>query len=88
MMNSAKSYLGAILFAAILTAPAALIIGCGAQQSAPQVAQAPENHRWDDHENQAWHRFLTENHRQDHEFAKSESNEQKEYWNWRHSHPD
>jgi hypothetical protein len=87
-MNSAKCYLGSILLAVILTAPAALIVGCGSQQSSPQVSQTQDNHRWDDHENQAWHRFLTENHRQDHEFAKSDNNEQKEYWNWRHSHPD
>jgi len=88
-MTSAKCYIGSILCAAILTAPAVLIVGCGSQQSAaPQVSQTQENHRWDDHENQAWHRFLTENHRQDHEFAKSESREQQEYWNWRRSHPD
>jgi hypothetical protein len=87
-VNSAKYYLGSIPLAVILTAPAALIVGCGSQQSSPQVSQTPDNHRWDDHENQAWHRFLTENHRPDHEFAKSDNHEQKEYWNWRHSHPD
>jgi len=45
-------------------------------------------HKWDDHENGAWHRFLDENHRKDHEFVKANRHEQSEYWNWRHSHPD
>ena len=45
-------------------------------------------HKWDDRENQAWARFLAENHRKDHEFAKANRKEQAEYWNWRHEHPD
>ena len=45
-------------------------------------------HQWDDHEKDAWGRFLAEKHRKDHEFAKASKKEQEEYWNWRHSHPD
>ena len=45
-------------------------------------------HQWDDHEKDAWARFLAEKHRKDHEFAKASKKEQDEYWNWRHSHPD
>jgi hypothetical protein len=45
-------------------------------------------HNWDDNENRAWGQFLTENHRQSHEYAKSNKKEQSEYWNYRHSHPD
>jgi hypothetical protein len=45
-------------------------------------------HQWDDHEKNAWGRFLAEKHRKEHEFAKASRKEQDEYWNWRHSHPD
>jgi len=45
-------------------------------------------HQWDDHERAAWGRFLAENHRKDHEFAKANRREQNEYWAWRHGHPD
>jgi len=45
-------------------------------------------HKWDDHEQSAWGRFLAEKHRKDHEFAKANHKEQQEYWSWRHDHPD
>jgi hypothetical protein len=45
-------------------------------------------HHWDDHENAAWHRYLTEKHVQEHEWAKANRKEQADYWNWRHNHPD
>ena len=45
-------------------------------------------HNWDDHENQAWNRYLSENHKREHDFKKANKKEQSQYWNWRHSHPD
>jgi hypothetical protein len=85
----------ASLFLAATLAISAAVVACSTAP-APAPAQAPttnvtvnENeHHWDDHENQAWHRFLAENHRPEHEYVKSEKTEQSEYWNWRHSHPD
>src|SRR5262249_1683974 len=45
-------------------------------------------HHWDDHERDAWRRFLKEKHRKEHEFEKANAREQREYWAWRHNHPD
>ncbi len=45
-------------------------------------------HNWDANENQAWNRYLSENHRKPHDFSKASKKEQTEYWNWRHTHPD
>jgi len=45
-------------------------------------------HNWDDHENRAWNQYLSENHRESHEYSRSKKREQSQYWNWRHSHPD
>jgi hypothetical protein len=47
-----------------------------------------EYHNWDDNENQAWGRFLTENKSKPHEYSKASSKEQSQYWNWRHANPD
>jgi hypothetical protein len=45
-------------------------------------------HNWDDNENRAWGQYLTENHRNSHEFAKANKKEQSQYWKWCHNHPD
>jgi hypothetical protein len=62
---------------------------------APQAVQVrvydrdhKDYHNWDDNENRHWGIFLTENHRNPHEFRKAHRSEQRQYWNWRHSHPD
>jgi hypothetical protein len=46
-------------------------------------------HRWDDHERIYYEQWSRENHRDEHrDFRQLDKNEQKEYWTWRHSHPD
>jgi len=85
-MTNTKRHAVGILFAAALLSPAVLIVGCSSQQT--NTVSDRDRHPWDDHENQAWHRFLAENHRQEHEFTRADDNEQKEYWSWRHTHPD
>jgi hypothetical protein len=86
-MHRPNRFRATLSFTAALAISAATI-ACSSQPPVVVDEAHNDSHRWDDHENQSWHRFLTENHRQDHEFAKSERNEQSEYWNWRHNHPD
>jgi hypothetical protein len=45
-------------------------------------------HNWDDHENQTWGVYLTNNHRTYVEYGKARRSDQNAYWNWRHAHPD
>ena len=45
-------------------------------------------HEWNEHEDQAYRRYLQERHEKYHDFAKAKRREQEEYWNWRHAHPD
>ena len=85
-MYRPNRHLTSLALAATLTISAAALTACSQQPTTVQVTE-PEHH-WDDHESQAWHRFLTEKSRQDHEYAKADKNEQSEYWSWRHSHPD
>ena len=84
--------LSSLLLAAALGAPVAVMAAPAQKDVGVQVrvydTHHKDYHNWDDHENAAWGRFLAENHRKDHEYAKAKEKEQREYWNWRHSHPD
>jgi hypothetical protein len=45
-------------------------------------------HQWNDGENTAWHQYLKEHHKKDHEWAKANKREQAAYWKWRDQHKD
>ena len=49
---------------------------------------ARDYHEWNQNENQVYHQYVTENHKRDREFAKTTHQERKDYFQWRHSHPD
>ena len=85
-MHKTKKHLASILLTAALTAPLGLAM---VATPAPATAAAQDDHhKWDDHEQAAWGRFLAEKHRKDHEYEHATKKEQKEYWAWRHDHPD
>jgi hypothetical protein len=92
MIHRAHLHIASFILTAALAAPVSLVAAAVPQDASVQVRVYDKDHKdyhnWDDHENQQWHVFLTENHRKDHEFAKSNKKEQSEYWNWRHDHPD
>jgi hypothetical protein len=45
-------------------------------------------HEWNQHEDQVYHQYLTDNHKKDRDFAKTTGGEKKDYFKWRHDHPD
>lgn len=45
-------------------------------------------HDWNDKEERAWRRYLESRRRAYIDYARAKSREQREYWNWRHEHPD
>jgi len=87
-MKRPNSYGIAALLAATLAAPAVIVAAPAAQDDRVYDRDHKDYHHWDDHENQAWHSYLAEQHRKEYEFAKANKKEQEAYWNWRHSHPD
>jgi hypothetical protein len=87
-MQPAHRYLASLFLTAALGAPAVVLAAPAAQEDRIYDRDHKDYHHWDDHESQAWGRFLGEKHRKEHEFAKANRKEQSEYWNWRHSHPD
>jgi hypothetical protein len=45
-------------------------------------------HQWNNNEDHAYHQYLTENNKRDHDFAQANRAEKKNYFKWRHDHPD
>jgi hypothetical protein len=97
-MHRAHGYIAALFLTAGLTAPVSVMAGLGPQEKQENQENKDQHrvydkdhkdyHNWDNAENRNWERFLTENHRNSHEFSKANKTEQSEYWNWRHSQPD
>jgi hypothetical protein len=85
-MRTAYRILGTLLLAAALISPVA-ITGCAARASYRVYDPYYEDyHVWDGHENGFYLRWESETHRDHRDFDKRDKNEQKEYWDWRHSH--
>jgi hypothetical protein len=91
-MHRTHRYVASLFLTAALAAPVSMMAAPVPQEAGVQVRVYDRDHKdyhnWDDHERHAWGIFLTDNHRHDHEYAHSNRKEQREYWNWRHSHPD
>jgi hypothetical protein len=45
-----------------------------------------DHHRWDDREAGYYAQWEREEHREHHEYRQLKKDEQKKYWDWRHSH--
>jgi hypothetical protein len=91
-MRYTHRIISSLFLAAALSAPVAILAAPAPQEAGVQVRVYDRDHKdyhnWDDRENHAWGIFLTNNHREHHEYSKSSRREQSRYWNWRHSHPD
>ncbi len=89
-MHRIRFYFPALVLTAVLAAPAAMMAAPVPQEVQVKVYDKDHKdyHNWDDKENEAWGRYLTEKHHKSYEFSKANKKEQADYWNWRHSHPD
>jgi len=45
-------------------------------------------HEWNQNEDHAFHQYLQEYHKKDHDFSKANSRERDDYFKYRHAHPD
>ena len=90
-MHRAKIYIGSLFLVGALGMPVAIKAVPVPQENREHRVYDREHkdyHNWNDREDRAWGQFQTENHRNSHEFKKSNRKEQSEYWKWRHEHPD
>jgi hypothetical protein len=89
-MRNIHRFIGAMFLAAAIVAPVAVV--ANAQEASVQVRVYDRDHRdyhnWDDREDHAYRRYLTENRRGYVEYNTQNEREQRNYWKWRHKHPD
>ena len=75
----------AILFAVLLTTGCAVRVNSGYRVYDPYYS---DYHVWNDAEVAHYNQWVTENHRENRDFRKLSKADQKQYWDWRHSHTD
>jgi hypothetical protein len=78
--------LSSACFAAALLIPVANI-GCAGRVRIYDQYHS-DYHRWDHNEDLAYRQYLGESHQPYRAYGKLNKDEQRDYWNWRHSHPD
>ncbi len=87
-MKIASRWLSSLLLGAALISPL-ITAGCGGHgYYRVYDPYYHDYHRWDDHETVYYNQWVTENHRENRDFRKLNKDEQKQYWDWRHSHGD
>jgi hypothetical protein len=73
-----------ILLAGALVAPSVACTGVVRIYDEPRR----DYHRWDDREERAYRVYLGERRREYVEFRRLNRQDQDDYWEWRHAHPD
>lgn len=84
-MIHAKRVMGTMLFVAASLAPVA-ISGCAARMRVYDEYHS-DYHPWNDREARAYRAWLAERRFEYREFARLSREEQRDYWTWRHNHP-
>jgi hypothetical protein len=81
-------WLGMILLGAALFSP--MLLTGGAEHATVRAYDPYYNdyHAWNDHELVYYHQWVVETHRPYHDYRKLPPAEQREYWAWRHNHPE
>ena len=82
-----RRFFGSLALAAILLAPTAIF---GEEHHRYYDRERHDWHEWNEVENRAYRHWLMEerHERQYREYARLRAERQREYWRWRHEHPD
>src|SRR6267143_2727922 len=74
-MHRTRQYIASLFLTAALVAPVAIMAAPAPQEANVQLRYYDKHHKdyhnWDNHENRAWGQYLTQNHRNSHEFSKN-----------------
>ena len=82
-----KNYLGALLMGTMLLTP--LVMKADDHHDKRYYDKSHKDyHQWNDHENQAYHKYVEERHMQYRDWNRVGGSQQQQYWRWRHDHPD
>src|ERR1700681_2494968 len=89
-MHNKRLFLGSLFMAAALIAPLAISANAAPQRVSVRVYDRDHKdyHNWDDREVHSYSLFRGEHPRYNVTFSKTNRSQQREYWTWRHSHPD
>ena len=89
-MRNLNRYLGWLIVAAAVAIPGMTACEAKAQEVSVRVYDHDHHdyHNWDHHEDLVYRRYLGENHRDYREYNHLSHHDQRNYWNYRHSHPD
>jgi hypothetical protein len=87
-MSRKHRYVSSLLLGVVLLSPV-VFSGC-AERASIRVYDPTyrDYHRWDSHEDVYYQRWEVETHRDHREFRERRTDEQNEYWTWRHNHHD
>jgi hypothetical protein len=92
IVHHTNRYISSLILAAALAAPAAVLANAMPQEASVQIRihdrDHHDYHNWDDREDRAYRVYLTDQHRTYIEYNRQHHKVQRNYWNWRHSHPD
>ena len=86
-MREPRNYRRSLIVAAAMASAVVGGIGCVARVRLYD-ADRQDYHRWDDREDRAYRRYLGEQHREYLEMSQLNSEDQRNYWRWRHAHED
>jgi hypothetical protein len=84
-MRTRYRHLSTLLLGAALVSPIASI-GCAVHAYRVHDPYYNDDHRWDRNEVVFYSRWEGDTHRTHVDFRKRNGDEQKQYWDWRHSH--
>ena len=92
-MHAARRCLSAfVLTAALATTGSVVAVAATPKPQDVQVRVYDPGHKdyhnWDEREDRAYRHYIEERHEQYRKYEKLKEKEQRDYWNWRHSHPD
>jgi hypothetical protein len=101
-MKAGYQYLRYLFLTAALVAPAAIMTSAQGQDDRSQEDNHRNDqnqkrvydrahkdyHNWNDNEDRSYRQYLGEQHKDYRDYSKLKRNQQNEYWNWRHKHPD
>jgi hypothetical protein len=89
-MHLSHRFITSLFLASALLVPASIMAAPAPQDVQVRVYDRDHHdyHNWDDREDRAYRGYLVEQHRTYIAYDHQHRRTQRDYWNWRHSHPD
>jgi hypothetical protein len=89
-MDAARRFMSWLFLTVAMATSSPICAARPAQDVQVRVYDADHKdyHTWDDREDRAYRHYLEERHEQYRKYEKLKEKEQRDYWKWRHSHPD